>query len=756
MIAVQRLPAPQTNAPVSLRQQSERSLLLPAGIACGQGEQEGSRPLIASTPEPDLYEQPTFPVSPPSPTPPITRIRRGGGGVDEGWGRLRRPGARGRFVPTVLTVSCLLFLVASSLLAYIYINKKPVADKQVLNVIPNQLRVNDTFVLSGKGFGTNDLITFTHDKDNAPLLDGSGKQLQAHADDTGAFSIQVVVPANWDVGQHSIYAIDIGQGLSVLATIVVQQSSLAPPQLELSNTNIDFGANIPGVVSKKTITLINAGGRQLTWQAASDQPWLTASPNNGTFSGSMVTQITVNSGTLTPQSYAGHITLIQQGRSDQPLTLTVTITVKSAPPASLTLSPVSLIYSSTTAQNPGTQTITLQNTGGQPLDWSSSVVTGDGASWLTINPVRDHLAANTSETITVSVQSQQLAVGSYQGTINFKGGTNPAVTVALSVSAPGNLIASPPSLSFASQGQNPAPQSVALQNSGGEPLDWTVTATTVDGANWLDPTTASGHLEIGQSTNISINVNVATLKPQSYQGRLTFSYAGGSIKQVPVSLTVSVPPAASISLNQSALNFSTIIGNNPTLQTFTISNTGNATLNWAIAENQNGATFAPVSSTSGSLAPTKNIGITVQPIILQQGAGILTTNITVSDSDTGSKVLKKNITVTITVKDQPQISLSINAMGFSHNSTFTDSSQILVITNTGSQTLNWITQPSTSWLYADIPNGTLNPGTSIVIEVHCNSSGLPVGNFSGNFVVSDSDPGTSVVPQTITVNLVVS
>ncbi|GAC1349898.1 MAG: hypothetical protein NVSMB27_27310 [Ktedonobacteraceae bacterium] len=611
-------------------------------------------------------------------------------------------------------------------------------------------------MLSGKGFGTNDLITFTHDKDNAPLLDGNGKQLQAHADDTGAFSIQVVVPSNWDVGQHSIYAIDIGQGLSVLATIVVQQSSLAPPQLELSNTSIDFGANIPGVVSKKTITLINAGGRQLTWQAASDQPWLTASPSNGTFSGSMVTQITVNSGTLTPQSYAGHITFIQQGKSGLPLTLTVTITVKSAPPASLTLSPVSLIYSATTTQNPGVQTITLQNTGGQPLDWSSSVVTGDGASWLTINPVRDHLAANASETITVSVQSQQLAVGSYQGTINFKGGTNPAVTVALSVSAPGNLIASPPSLSFASQGQNPAPQSIALQNSGGEPLDWTVTAITVDGATWLNPTFASGHLEIGQSKNISINVNVATLKPQSYQGTLTFSYAGGSVRQVPVSLTVSVPPAASISLNQSALNFSTIIGNNPTLQTFTISNTGNATLNWAIAEDQNGAAFAPVSSTSGSLAPTKNVVIAVQPNVLQQGAGVLTTNITVSDSDIGSKVPKKNIAVTIAVKNQPQISLSINAMDFSHNSVITDSSQLLVITNTGSQTLNWATQPSTSWLYANILNGTLIPGANVVIEVHCNSSGMPAGNFSGNFVIIDSDTGTPVVPQTVTVNLVVS
>src|SRR5436309_16066153 len=108
-----------------------------------------------------------------------------------------------------------------------------------------------------------------------------------------------------------------------------------------------------------------------------------------------------------------------------------------------------------------------------------------------------------------SVQSQQLAIGSYQGTINFKGGMNPAVTVALSVAAPGDLITSPPSLSFASVGQNPAAQSISLQNSGGEPLDWSVTAATVDGSHWRNPSPASGHLEINQAANVAININAA-------------------------------------------------------------------------------------------------------------------------------------------------------------------------------------------------------------------------------------------------------
>ena len=88
---------------------------------------------------------------------------------------------QGRYVPVVLTISCLIFLVASSLLAYIFINKRPAANSQVISATPNQLRVNDTFALTGKGFGVNDLITFTHDQNNAAILDGSGKPMQAHA-----------------------------------------------------------------------------------------------------------------------------------------------------------------------------------------------------------------------------------------------------------------------------------------------------------------------------------------------------------------------------------------------------------------------------------------------------------------------------------------------------------------------------------------------------------------------------------------------
>jgi hypothetical protein len=664
---------------------------------------------------------------------------------------------QGRYVPAVLTISCLLFLVASSLLAYAFINKKPDANTQVLSAIPDLLRVNDKFILAGKGFGLNDLITFTYDQNNDAILDGSRKPLQAHADDTGAFSVQIVAPTSWDVGQHTVHAIDIGkdQTLSVSAIITIEQSSQAPPLLQLINSKIDFGASNPGVVSKKDVILVNAGGQQVTWQASSDQPWLAISPNSGTFSGRAITEVTVNSGALTPLSYTGHITFIQQGK--HPLTLTVTMVVKAAPPPSLAITPVVLVYSGTAQQNPGDQVITLQNTANQPLNWSSAIVTGNGASWLSINPSSDHLAAHSSETVAVSVQSQQMAIGSYQGTINFKGGTNPAVTVTLNVTAPGNVIASPASLSFASVGQNPATQAVTIQNSGGGPMGWWVTTFTVDGANWLHATPASGHLEMNQAAKVAISINAAALKPQTYQGTVTITYGvGGQTKQVPVSLSVSNPPTPSIGVSQSALNFSTLLGANPSPQSFAISNTGRGTLNWTIMEDQNGATFAPVSSSSGSLAPGTNTTITISPSVTRASVGTLTTNITVADSDSGSRVAKQRITVSIVVKGQPRVALSLNAMTFNHDSVINDSSQLLDIANSGTDTLNWTAQSSTPWLTVFTLSGSLSPSNDVLIEVNCSSSTMSPGSYTATLTVSDSDSGTTVLPQNVTVTMVVT
>jgi Viral BACON domain len=657
----------------------------------------------------------------------------------------------GRFLPLVLTISVLLLLITGSIFAFLLVNRHTYNPRITPN--PNQVRVSDMVQLSGSGFGAYDLVSFTHDDSENPMLDGSGHAFQAHTDFSGAFNVNMVIPPNWSVGEHSLHANDAVQGVGATTPITILPPSSAPPQLRLATASISVGAAGPGVVSNKTITLINAGGGLLGWQASSDEPWLTVSPNSGTFSGRAAVQVTVNRGTLVPLSYTGHVLVAQRGSNTPPLILTVRMSVIAAP-ASLTVSSVALNYSGSTVQNPAAQTITLQNSDSHPVSWSSATVTGNGAAWLAVSPSSGQLAPRSAQTITVSVQSQQLALGTYQATVYFKGGANPQVTVSLTVVAPGSMIVSPPSLNFASIGQNPATQTVTLQNSGGEALYWSANTTTVDGANWLTVTPSSGYLGVNEAVNITIAINAATLKPNSYQGTLSFNY-GTDTKQVAVSLTVSVPLLPAIKLTTSVLNYSTIKGNDPAPQTFGITNTGNTTLNWKIVEDANGLTYLPFAPTSGSLLPNGSAVVTVSPSVQQASAGTIVSNITVEDSSANPKVPNQSVAVSVTVNDIPVLNLSTNSITFNNDSHSTNGFQIVTIADTGSQPLNWQIQPSLNapWLTISSTTGTINAGGGFNVDIECDSSSLSPGTYTVDLVVGDTDTGTPVPAQTITVTL---
>ncbi len=213
----------------------------------------------------------------------------------------------------------------------------------------------------------------------------------------------------------------------------------------------------------------------------------------------------------------------------------------------------------------------------------------------------------------------------------------------------------------------------------------------------------------------------------------------------PVATTTTQP---SMVVTPSALSFSAIQGTHPAPQSFTISNTGNAPLKWAAAEDVNGSAFAPVSPKQGTVAPDKTAVITVTPDITRAPAGFINALITISDTDKGTRVPSQQ--VAITILNQAVINVSSTTMIF----TTTNSTQSLVITNTGSAPLNWtLVQPLSPWLSVDVTGGTLSPGGSQTVKVTCDSTDLSVGNHTATLVISDTDAGTPVVPQDVQVIL---
>jgi Viral BACON domain len=636
--------APATELPVP-EQLPRRSVASPAPSPLPMPQRyPGAQSPPASVPQlefvaPPLPSEPAWheDITAPLPRPPYLP-------------RKRQP--RSRIVPMLLFASLLFFVLATSILAFLLLERRPVVSTHpVLTADPGALRLHDSFLLSGSAFQANQSLSLTRDA-NILINDSAGKPYDVHTDDKGNFAVQITITDNWAIGTHSIYAAD-NVHTRVTTTITVQQAPPTPPKLQLPASLIDIGADVPGAISHKTINLTNGGGGQILWQAGSDSSWLTISPGGGNFSGSENAALTVNRANLAPQAYTGYITFYQNGK-DTALTLKVTMAV-SAFAANLSLTPASLTFSGTTAQNPANQSIAVQNTGGQALDWTVSIGTSTGGKWLNVSDASGHLEANSQQTITVSANSAGLAVGSYQGS-------------------------------------------------------------------------------------------------------LTFSYAGGTPAiQVLVTLVVSPPPSPTIVVKSNALSFSTIQGKNPAPQTFTIANTGNAPLNWAIAEDANAAAFAPASPNHGNLAPGTSTVITVNPNVAASTASVIAGHITISDTDKGTPVQSQQVTVTITISNQAVISVSDASLSFNHTSAITNSTQLLVITNSGSAPLNWtLSQPLPSWLSVDIPGGTLSPGTSTFVSVTCDSAGLPAGNIPYTLVVSDTDANTPVAPQHIAVTLAVT
>jgi hypothetical protein len=210
-----------------------------------------------------------------------------------------------------------------------------------------------------------------------------------------------------------------------------------------------------------------------------------------------------------------------------------------------------------------------------------------------------------------------------------------------------------------------------------------------------------------------------------------------------------------MSIQSNTLAFSTIQGLNPSPQTFNITNTGNAPLNWAITEDANATTFISVSPTHGIVAAANSATVTVTPGVAGATAGAITGHITISDTDKGTPVQSQQVKVMITISNQAAISVSTTSLTFKSTSTTEAPAQLLTITNTGSAPLNWTLSHLPKWLLADIQSGTLAPNESAFVNVAPNSTGSPPSN-KYDLWVSDTDAHTPVKPQKIQVTLTVT
>lgn len=593
-----------------------------------------------------LADVPTFPPNYPSPTASTILPKA----VVPFRPQPPGSGRKVRTVPILIAGSVIMFLVASSLLTFLLIGRGQASGggPQLL-ATPGELRVGDALLLSGSGFHTQSIITLTRDTQEA-VLDDQGSSVEVVSSAHGSFSVRVPITSSWKPGTHELRATDANQSSSS-ASITISLPASGPPHLQLGVSRLDLGVGNPGSVSQKNMTLTNAGGGDVTWSAKSNVAWLSLNPSSGTFAGSAVVSLKVDRSSLAPQAYLGQVVFTQDQGASQ--TLYVSMTVNTTP-ASLVLSTAALAFTGTPEQSPAGQTMTIQNSGGQALNWTAGRTTSDSFDWLSVTP-------------------------------------------------------------------------------------------------------ASGQLPAHSSAILTVQVNTLKMPEATYQGALTFSYAGGSPQQVAVTLTVNPAPRPGIGVNPAGLNFTTNQGFNPDPQKFTLSNTGNALLNWSIQPDSNGSLFLRLSLTKGSLEAGQSVSITVTPT-LGSASGPINATLTVLDSDQGSTVARVPVKVAIAITDQPVISIFTGNMEFDHTATITDEGILAIFANTGNLPLNWsiVTSPQVPWLSFDISKGTLAAGDFGFVTVYCKSSGVKPGTYTVTVTIKDTDAHTVVAPRSFTVTLKVS
>jgi hypothetical protein len=272
----------------------------------------------------------------------------------------------------------------------------------------------------------------------------------------------------------------------------------------------------------------------------------------------------------------------------------------------------------------------------------------------------------------------------------------------------------------------------------------------------------SGSLAAAGGTTLTISVNNAGLTAGTYVGTITVADPNATNTPQTITVTHVVTAAATISLSPTTLTFSSArltvcngvtAGSNPASQTITLSNTGQATLNYSAAASMvGGGSWLSVTPASGAVAAGGNTTLTVSINLTGLTAGTYTGTITVTDPDASNSPQTVSITLNVTAA-APRLCVTPVLLALGNvvkNTTVTGN---FSVTNAGDGTLTWTSTAPTT--YADhqtigrVPTSGTAP-TTIVFTVKPKNTAALTARTS-TFDITGSDGTTITVTITWTV-----
>ncbi len=208
------------------------------------------------------------------------------------------------------------------------------------------------------------------------------------------------------------------------------------------------------------------------------------------------------------------------------------------------------------------------------------------------------------------------------------------------------------------------------------------------------------------------------------------------------------PPAPAIAVQQTAIDFGTIVAGQTGEQAITITNTGTATLEiTGIESDVPGLTF---DTTMFTLEPNSSQTITIT--FPSSTAGTFSGNITISSNDPDRGTQTLSVSIIVQPPPVPALAVPQTAVDFGTIDAGQTGQQTITIQNTGTAPLE-ITgiESDVSGLTFDTTMFTLEPNGSQTVTITFPSSAE--GTFSGNITILSNDPERAT--QTLSISIIV-
>ena len=413
----------------------------------------------------------------------------------------------------------------------------------------------------------------------------------------------------------------------MISAVLILVAPASAANLVLTPTNLSFVAVQGTNPSPQTVNAYpSVAGTAIAPTFSSSVGWISLS---GASAGSLTSAsnvfVAINTVGMTPGFYNGQVTISQAGYTKSPQVVGVALQIL-APGISYVATPAVLEVNALAGVNASSQFFTITTFGSATVKPTLTATTSSGGNWIALSaPVASTL--NTQSTVQVSFNTAGLASGFYTGVISSAGigVQNSPVTIPVNLtvgtSATGPVLAvTPASLSFTTvTGANPAPTTLAINNTSLGTIFPVLTTSTTDGNPWLN-VALNSPAGAGGSITATVSINDASLANGSYSGSITIS--DGSATNAPiviaVALSVQVPNPV-LALSTTGLTFNSTAGST-TKQSATLAanNAGTGTLNFsAVPSTVSGGTWLSVSPTTG--AANAPLTVTVDPTNLAAG-----------------------------------------------------------------------------------------------------------------------------------------